>query len=248
MQPWNAKFYEYDLTTKTKIIQVAAMIVGTHGECLRDARGMATHKYEHFRDEFNENLRAAEPAIAGFMRNIATWPAKKKMLIHRITPQMGVENHALGFVMAATIFERNRENFVELLRDAPSTNPNELLLPDTPTLCMEETTEKCGLCEKTHTARLNCCRQTLCHSCLFNVCEVCDCMEPKLFIKCPFCRDEKVKLDDFTARLLMSEQCPSHAKVMKNTCNGRSMVVYHVGCDAEGCYDCQHSKLRAVTA
>ena len=69
-----------------------------------------------------------------------------------------------------------------------------------------------------------------------------------MIIKCPFCRNSKYGITDLAAKLLMSEQCPSHAKVVKNVCTGQPMVIYHTPCDAEGCYDCLNSKLCTVFA
>jgi hypothetical protein len=236
IQRMNAKVDELDLETRVKVLHVALhLMIGMETTELRRVRAGAFLLYED--KPFNQKLQHMKARLPPLQHSMEEWPEVQKNLIRRIVPQMGVEDHPVGFVMACTIFAKNRKNFTELLRQtrAPSTTWN--------------TTEKCGLCETTLTMRLDCCGQFMCRPCLFNVLEVCDCKEPpQMIINCPFCRSSNYSLDDFAAIKIMKNECPSHAKVVKNKCTGRPMVIYHLPCDGDGCYECELSKLRAVLA
>ena len=124
----------------------------------------------------------------------------------------------------------NRANFNKLLRQA-----------------RPESEGKCELCEEKKARPLHCCGQHLCDACMFQILEVCNCTKVKMWIKCPFCRNDDIDLDDDFAKCLMGKVCPSHCKIMKNFCTGRSMAVHHVPCD-KGCYECAESKLMAYPA
>jgi len=227
----NARFHEFNSETKAKIHHVVLMHYVEAGDRtnLHCSRASATLQYDEAPDDFDKKLSEAKDLVAMLLLGFPSAPSIEQKMIRTVAPQICEGD--VGIALALVIFQKNRENFNELLRQ---TNVPKMLV---------KTTEKCGLCEATQTLRLECCGQTLCGSCLFNVLEV-DSVAT-LHIKCPFCRDSIV-LDDYEAKQIMSEQCPSHAKVMKNLGTGQSMVVYHLPCD-EGRYD-RHSKLRAMPA
>jgi hypothetical protein len=86
-----------------------------------------------------------------------------------------------------------------------------------------------------------CCEKRCCRECVYNVMLYCDCNAPTFVFKCPFCRG-RGKVEHRVVLDAMRRFCPSHAKVMDNTCDGTRFVVAHLPCSI-GCYDCVESTL-----
>ena len=82
-----------------------------------------------------------------------------------------------------------------------------------------------------------CCGKRLCAQCAFESLRGCRCHpSPRFHMPCPFCRADS-QMPRAVVVDLFDKFCPSHAKVLPNSCGGKSLVVAHRPC-AAGCYGC----------
>ena len=104
-----------------------------------------------------------------------------------------------------------------------------------------------GGCGKYNTLTTPCCKTDICKDCVLNVLLVCTRSDPPNFVYiCPFCMRES-DMPKSLVKELMSECCPSHARLMdqcsRSTLGRAKAVVAHLPCKNGGCYECEHGYL-----